>query len=174
MMLKDITVRNAKPKEKLYRLFDGGGLYLEVLPTGGKYWRLKYRFAGKEKRMALGVYSDISLADARERRDKARKLVANGIDQATAKKEEKLQAQLKAGNSFESLAREWHESRKLGWSENYIGKVMESLEKDIFPKLGSRPISEITSPELLSVLRLIESRGMVRPQHFAQFFFISM
>src|SRR5277367_4576210 len=109
MKLKDTTLKNAKPREKAYKLFDGGGLYLEVQPSGGKYWRLKYRFGGKEKRIALGVYSDISLQEARERRDKARKLVANGNDPSELKKEAKRLTAIKAENTVEAIAREWHE-----------------------------------------------------------------
>ncbi|MDE3060721.1 MAG: DUF4102 domain-containing protein, partial [Pseudomonadota bacterium] len=106
MMLKDTAVRNAKAKEKMYRIFDGGGLYLEVLPAGGKYWRLKYRFAGKEKRLALGVYPDVSLADARDRRAEARKALAAGSDPGEVKKEAKRLAILKGENTFEAVARE--------------------------------------------------------------------
>src|SRR5208337_2918273 len=111
MSLKEIHIRNAKPKSKLYRLFDGGGLYLEVSPTGGKYWRYKYRYAGKEKRLALGVYPDVGLADARELHASARKALARGIDPGVAKKEAKRQILLKSGNTFEAIAREWHQNR---------------------------------------------------------------
>src|SRR5947209_20267064 len=109
MTLKDVTVRNAKPKKKRYKLFDGEGLYLEVLPAGGRYWRLKYRVAGKEKCLALGVYPHIGLADARGRRAEARKLLAAGKDPGETKKEAKRLATLKSANSFEVVAREWLE-----------------------------------------------------------------
>src|SRR5205809_784036 len=116
MTLKDVTVRNAKPSTKKYKLFDGEGLYLEVLPTGAKYWRMKYFFAGKEKVLALGVYPHITLADARELRTQARKLLANGLDPGDAKKEAKRAATLKRANSFEVIAREWFEKRKHEWA----------------------------------------------------------
>src|SRR3989338_1149888 len=111
-MLTNIAVRNAKPQKKLYRKFDSQGLYLEVTPQGGKYWRYKYRFNNKERRMALGVYPNISLVEAREKRDQARKLLANGIDPSFAKKEHKLQRIIKSANTFEAVAREWHEHKK--------------------------------------------------------------
>jgi integrase len=159
MMLKDITVRNAKPKDKTYRLFDGGGLYLEVLPAGGRYWRFKYRFAGKERRLAFGVYPDVSLADARERRDQARKVLAAGNDPGELKKEAKRLATLQAENNFESIAREWRESQKHRWVNKYYQTMIVRLERHVFPKLGNRPITEISAPEILSVMRVVEKSG---------------
>src|SRR6516165_11158338 len=116
MHLKDITVRNAQPKAKRYKMFDGDGLYLEVLPTGAKYWRMKYFFSGKEKRLALGVYPHVSLSDARERRAQARKVLAAGRDPVEAKKEAKRVAAFKSANTFEVVAREWLEKRKHAWA----------------------------------------------------------
>ena len=159
MMLTDTAVRNAKPKEKMYRLFDGGGLYLEVLPSGGKYWRIKYRYAGTERRLALGVYPDVSLADAREHRAQARKILAAGNDPSEAKKEAKRQVILKHENNFEAIAREWYEQRKNKWTTNYSKSRMTRLENHVFPKLGNRPITDITAPELLSVIRVVEKDG---------------
>jgi len=166
-MLTDIAVKNTKPQEKLYRIFDGNGLYLEVNPNGGKYWRLKYRFAGKEKRLALGVYPEISLSDARERRDQARKLVANNIDPSQTKKDAKLQQEVNSENNFETVARLWHENQKLIWTPKHASRVLKRMEADIFPDLGSRPINEITPPGLLRTLKAIESRDAIDLAHRA-------
>lgn len=159
MPLTDSACKNAKPDAKPRKIADGGGLYLEIMPNGSKYWRLKYRFAGKEKRLAFGVYPEVSLAEAREKREKARKQIASQIDPSQAKREEKLQILLKAETSFEVIAREWHTNRSLAWTPRYAEFMMKRLEADIFPKLGNRPIADINAPELLSVLRLIENRG---------------
>lgn len=159
MILKDITCRTSPPKDKLYRLFDGGGLYLEITPAGSKYWRIKYRFAGKEKRLALGVYPDVSLADAREQRQQARKMLAAGTDPSEAKKAAKRETILKHENTFEAIAREWHDHFKHKWTPQVVISSMRRLENHIFPKLGTRPISEITPPELLSVVRIVEKTG---------------
>ncbi|MBT5107022.1 MAG: integrase arm-type DNA-binding domain-containing protein [Porticoccaceae bacterium] len=159
MSLTDTKVRNSKPTEKTQKLFDGNGMYLEISPKGGKWWRLKYRFAGKEKRISLGVYPDTSLKDARTRKDEARKLLANGVDPSIARKAQKLQTFEAAVNSFEAVGNEWLLKQKHRWSEVHFTKVTAMLEKNLFPWLGSRPISEITPRELLEVLRKIESRG---------------
>ncbi len=159
MPLKDITVRNAKPKDKKYKIFDGEGLYLEVLPTGGKYWRIKYFFAGKEKCLALGVYPHISLADARERRAQARKLLANGVDPGDAKKETKRLLIAKHENTFEVVAREWHENRLTKWSPEHAKKILKRLETHVFPRIGPRPIADIAAADLLSAMRKIEEHG---------------
>jgi integrase len=159
-MLTNTAILRLKPKEKLYRVFDGRGLYLEISPSGSKYWRLKYRYLGKERRMALGVYPDISLAIARERREDARKLVAVGIDPAEARKEDKRAAIVNANNTFEVVAREWHENQKDKWTPKHALNVTRRLETDVFPYIGPRPIADIEPPELLnSVLRRIERRG---------------
>jgi integrase len=157
MPLTDTRARNAKPKEKTYRLSDEKGMYLEVMPTGARYWRMKYRFVRKEKRLALGVYPEVSLAQARERRDSARKLLAQNIDPSHARKQDKRAAKVRAENSFEAIAREWVTKQR--WTARHTRKVLCSLEADIFPDLGGRPISEITAPELLDTLRKIERRG---------------
>lgn len=166
-MLTDVMIRNAKPKEKLYRLFDGGGLYLEITPAGGKYWRFKYRFIGKEKRLAFGVYPEVSLVEAREKRDKSRKQIANNIDPSEAKKEAKRQLQANTEHSFEIIAREWHEHRKMGWTPRHGTYVLRRLEADIFPVIGFRQINDITAPELLALLRDIEKRGAIEIAHRA-------
>jgi hypothetical protein len=159
MPLTDSTIRQAKPKEKPYKLSDGGGLFLLVQPGGGKWWRYKYRYAGKEKMLALGTYPDISLADARGRHAQARRLLADGNDPGEIKREAKRQLVLNAESSFEAIAREWHEKRKPEWKLGSAKTVLNRLENDILPKLGNRPVAEITAPEVLSMLRHIEGRG---------------
>lgn len=163
MRLTDTTVRKAKPTDKTQRLFDGGGLYLEITPAGGKRWRQKYRFAGKEKLLAHGTYPDVSLAEARERRDKARKLLANGVDPGQHRQAEKAAGAERAGNSFEVVAREWLTKRD--WVPNYTAKVTAWLENDVFPYIGGRPVAELTAPEFLRVGRRIEDRGAIESAH---------
>lgn len=167
MPLTDIAIRSAKPRDKAYKLSDGGGLFLWVQPSGGKWWRYKYRFLGKEKLLALGSYPDTSLAEVRERHAQARKTLAGGIDPGEARKEAKRSALLNAENSFESIAREWHTMKSNSWEPRYAGFLLKRLEADIFPKLGSRPIRDITAPELLSVIRIIEKRGALEMAHRA-------
>ncbi len=159
MPLSDTAIRNAKPKTKPYKLPDSGGLYLLIHPSGGKRWRYKYRWLGKEKLLAFGTYPDVKLVEAREAHAKARKILAAGNDPGEAKKEEKRQVAINHENSFEAIAREWHESRKEIWTPRYAEFMLKRLEADVFPKLGARPIANISAPELLSVLRLIEKRG---------------
>jgi hypothetical protein len=165
MPLTDVQVRNAKPQDKPIKLFDGGGLYLSVQPTGGKWWRYKYRFLGKQKLLALGVYPDVSLAEARERHAQARKALAAGNDPSEAKKEAKRIAKLNSENTFEALAREWYEQRKHKWTTNYSHSRMERLENHAFPKLGNRPIAEIMVLEPLSVIRIVEKSGALDIWH---------
>lgn len=157
--LSDAAVRNAKPKTKPYKLADGEGLFLLVMANGSKYWRLKYFFGGKERTLALGVYPDISLADARDRRAQAKKLIATGTDPSEAKKHAKHLAVAKAANSFEAIAREWYGQREHEWSPKTAGMVLDRLERHILPKLSQRPISEINAPEVLEVLRVVEASG---------------
>ncbi len=157
--LSDAAVRNAKPKTKPYKMSDGEGLFLLVTPAGGKYWRLKYFFGSKEKLLALGVYPEISLTDARERRAQARKMLAAGNDPAEAKKDARRKLLQTQENTFEAVAREWHTKRRPKWTSNYAKKTLRRLELDIFPRLGTRPLASITAPELLSVIRKIEERG---------------
>lgn len=165
MPLTDILCKTAKPKEKPYKLADSAGMFLLVSPSGSKYWRLKYRFAGKEKLLALGVYPEVSLKEARDKRDIARKQISAGIDPSQNKKEEKLQIIIKTENSFESVAREWHIKQKASWTEKQGIKVLRRLEMDIFPAIGSKTIEEITAPELLSALRAAEERGATYTAH---------
>jgi len=138
---------------------DGEGLFLLVTPSGSKYWRLKYFFAGKEKLLALGVYPDVTLSDARERRAQARKVLAGGNDPSEAKKEAKRLLTDKHANTFELVAREWHQTRLAKWTPLYAKKTLTRLETHVFTKLGTRPIAEITTHELLSAMRTIEARG---------------
>jgi integrase len=159
MSLTDIKVRNAKPAAKPYKLSDGGGLFVTVQPTGGKWWRYKYRFAGKEKLLALGAYPDVSLADARERHSQARKALAAGTDPGEAKKEAKRTVLLSSENTLESIGREWHEHLKHKWTAAHAKYMLSILEKSMFPNLGARPIKDISAPEILSVVREIEKRG---------------
>ncbi|MHC1698736.1 MAG: tyrosine-type recombinase/integrase [Geobacteraceae bacterium] len=163
MALKDIQIKTAKPKEKDYKLTDGGGLYLLVTSGGSKLWRFKYRFDGKEKLLAIGVYPDISLAEARDRRQEARNLVANGIDPSAERKAAKQKrADLKA-NSFETIAREWHEHmvENKEWSDEHAATIMNRLTQDIFPWIGSKPITEVTAKEIKAILDRIRSRGVI-------------
>src|SRR5579884_811475 len=159
--LSDSKVRNAKPRMKPYKIADGEGLFLCITPSGGKYWRLKYFFGGKEKLLALGVYPEITLADARERRAQARKSLAMGQDPGEAKKEAKRLATLKSANTFDAVAREWFEKRKAGWAPSSARTMLDRLERHAFPKLGPRPIADIMAPEVLAMLRGVEGRGTV-------------
>lgn len=158
--LTEMQVRKAKPADKPYRLADGKGLYLEVMPNGSRYWRMKYRFDGKEKRAAFGVYPEVSLADARRACLDARKQLAAGCDPTEQKREAKRVRAIEATSTFEVIAREWFASQKDGWTEVYAGKVINSLDIDVFPRIGSKPIRDIEAPEMLEIVRAVESRGV--------------
>lgn len=159
MKLNARQIDTAKPKEKAYKLADGGGLYLLVKPNGGKYWRLKYRVAGKEKLLALGVYPEVTLADARAKREDAKRGIAGGIDPMEAKREEKIARETQLNNTFKDIALEWHSSKLKKWSAGYASDILEAFNKDVFPYIGKKPIAEIKPLELLNVLRRIEGRG---------------
>lgn len=159
MKLNARQVDAAKPREKAYKLADGAGLYLEVIPSGSRYWRMKYRFNGKEKRMAFGVYPAVSLAQARALRDEAKKKLAEGIDPSFAKKEEKLVRDVQLNNTFQAVALEWHGTKVSQWSEGYASDIIEAFNKDIFPYIGQLPVNDIKPLVLLNVLRRMESRG---------------
>ena len=163
--LSDVQVRNAKPKEKDFKLSDGQGLYLLVTTTGGKLWRLDYSFAGKRKTLALASYPAVSLADARQRRDDAKKLLANGVDPGAIRKAQKAATVAETENSFEVVAREWHGKFSGTWSDCHAETTMGRLQLDVFPVMGARPIAEIKAPELLAMLRRIESRGALETAH---------
>ncbi|MEB6473474.1 tyrosine-type recombinase/integrase [Klebsiella oxytoca] len=159
MKLNARQVDAAKPREKAYKLADGAGLYLEVVPSGSRYWRMKYRFNGKEKRMAFGVYPAVSLAQARALRDEAKKKLAEGIDPSFAKKEEKLVRDVQLNNTFQTVALEWHGTKVGRWSEGYASDILEAFNKDIFPYIGQQPVNDIKPLVLLNVLRRMENRG---------------
>lgn len=165
MPLTDVEVRSARPRDKAYRLTDGLGMYLEVSPAGGKYWRFKYRFAGKEKRLALGVYPEVSAKEARMRRDDARRSLANGVDPGIERRVQKAASVERAANSFEAVAREWFARQAPGWAASHADKIIGRLENDVFPWLGGRAIAEIKAPEVLSVLRRVEARGALDTAH---------
>ncbi len=167
MALTDTTIRNAKPGPKPTRLFDGGGLYLEVSPAGGKLWRVKYRFAGKERRLALGSYPATSLKDARSKRDDAKRLLEAGIDPGETRRTEKLRQEELAANSFETVAREWLLKHMANRSPSHSTKVTRRLEREVFPYLGHRPIAEIKPPEILAVVQRIERRNILESAHRA-------
>ncbi|MBW2670657.1 MAG: DUF4102 domain-containing protein, partial [Deltaproteobacteria bacterium] len=155
MPLTDTAIRNAKPQNKQYKLTDEKGMYL-LVKKAGKYFRLDYRFAGKRKTLALGVYPDVKLAEAREKRDDARKMISNGIDPCQVRKTQQSIQMEQAENCFEAIAREWHGKYSTKWADSHAKKIIRRLELYVFPWLGSRPIAQITPPELLAVLRKIE------------------
>ncbi|HBS6781896.1 TPA: tyrosine-type recombinase/integrase [Klebsiella pneumoniae] len=159
MPLNDMQIRRAKPEAKAYTLGDGQGLSLLIEPNGSKSWRFRYRYAGKPKMISLGVYPTITLADARSRRDDARKLVAEGKNPSEVRKEQKIALQTESESAFEKIATEWHQMKSTKWSEGYASDIMEAFKNDIFPYVGTRPIGEIKPLELLNVLRKIEKRG---------------
>ncbi len=158
-MLTDTEIRKVKPTEKPQKISDGGGLFLLVTPQGGKLWRLAYRFAGKQKTLAFGEYPTIGLADARGKREEAKKQLANGIDPSATKKAAKTANQDAVANSFEVIAREWHGTHMANKSEDHAKKTLINFEKDIFPWLGKLPITSIEAPDVLSVVKRIEQRG---------------
>jgi len=158
--LTDIQVKNAKPKDKAYKLADGGGMYLEVTPTGSKLWRMKFRQAnGSESRLAFGTYPEVSLLEAREKRLEARKQIAQGMDPGQARRKAKEESASASANTFEKIAREWHTNRLSAWSATTAKETINRLEKDIFPEIGKLPIASITHPQMIAALRKIEARG---------------
>jgi len=167
MPLTDTAIRNAKPGEKPAKIFDERGLFLLVTPAGGKWWRLRYKFDGKEKLLSLGTYPDTSLKDARTRRDDARKLLADGVDPGENRKAVKAARQVRAANSFEVVAREWYAKQAPNWAEHHGNRIIRRFERDIFPWIGGRPIADVTAPELLAAVQRIESRGALETAHRA-------
>lgn len=163
MALTDTAIRNAKHTAKPLKLFDGGGLYLLVNPTGGRWWRLDYRFAGKRKTISLGTYPAVPLKKARENREEARKQLAAGIDPGAARKAVKTAT----ADSFEAVAREWHAKNSPKWATSHAEKVIRRIEREVLPWIGVRPAREVTAPELLAVLRRIEGRGAIEVAHRA-------
>jgi len=168
MSLTDIKVRAAKSQDKSYKLSDSGGLFLLVNSTGSKYWRLKYRLEGKEKLLAIGVYSNVSLAEAREKRDQAKKQMANGVDPSIVKKVSKQTVKMRAEGNFEFVAREWHLKKKAIWTPKHGELIIRRLENYVFPWLGACNVGEISAPQLLEVLRRIEYKGALETTHRVQ------
>lgn len=167
-MLSDTQIRSTKPAAKALRLYDERGLYLEVTPSGGRWWRLRYRFDSREKLLSMGTYPDTSLKAAREKRDRARELLAQGIDPSDARRAEKQSRSQGIVNSFEAVAREWHATVHVAKvSAGHAARTLIRLEKDVFPWLGGQTISEIKAPQLLQAMRRIESRGAIETAHRA-------
>jgi integrase len=164
-MLTDRACRQAKPAEKDYKLGDAYGLYLFVRPSGHKSWRWKYRIGGKEKRIVFGAYPDVTLQEARDLREAAARELRTGNDPMVDRRQRAAAQVARAGNTFEIIAREWHESQKPTWSTRHASLVMATLENDVFPRIGSLPISAITAPLVIEVLRPIEQRGAIETAH---------
>jgi integrase len=161
MPLTDARLRNAKRNSKPYKLSDGGGMYLLVTPDGARYWRLDYRFAGKRRTLALGVYPTVTLSSARSRREDARALLDKNLDPSVAKKATKRAAKPASDNTFEAVAREWLENQRRRLAPRYLALLLARLEADVFPQIGSRPVTVIDAPELLEMLRKVEKRGVI-------------
>ncbi|BAO29367.1 tyrosine-type recombinase/integrase [Sulfuritalea hydrogenivorans] len=160
-MLTELECKNAAPKDKPYRLFDGGGLYLEIVPTGAKYWRLKYRYGGKEKRLAIGVYPTVTARQAREKAQEGKRTLSEGRDPSSERRAHKLVAKVSAESSFEAVAREWLRRRTPTLTDKHVERVLARLVNNLFPWVGGKPIADISAPELLSALRRVEERGAV-------------
>jgi hypothetical protein len=167
MPLTDVASRKAKADEKTTKLSGERGLYLELSPAGGKRWRLKYRIEGKEKLLSLGVYPDVGLKEAREHRDAARKVLADGVDPSEHRKAQKAAKADRAGNSFEVITREWFTKYSSTWVGYHGDRILKRFERNIFPWIGERPIAEVTAQNLLAVIRRIESRGAIGTAHRA-------
>lgn len=164
MPLTDTKIRNSKPRDKQYKMFDTGGLFMIVAPSGGKWWRFKYRFGGKEKLLSFGTYPEVGLAKARTKRDRAREQVSDGIDPGQVRKALKA-AKTNNENTFEVIAREWHTKFTPTWTPGHAKAILRRLELNVFPWMGSQPIIEIKAPEVLMTLRRIESRGALESAH---------
>lgn len=167
MALTDLAIRKAKAKDKAYKLFDERGLFLLVNPNGSKWWRIKYRWAKKEKMLSLGTYPEVPLNEARSARDNLRRQIANGIDPSVIRRRTKLTNELKESNTFKVVALEWFEQNRKTWVEDHANRIIRRLEKDIFPWLGTTPVSEITAADFLPQLRRIELRGAIETAHRA-------
>jgi integrase len=163
--LSDFKIKKARPQQKPVSLFDGGGLFVLVTPTGGRLWRFKYRFAGKNKLLSFGPYPEISIAAARRKREEARTMLAEGVDPGQVRKVQKAVGVTATENAFEVVAREWHEKFYDRWTPGHAATLLKRLERDVFPWVGSRTIGEIKAPELLSVIRRVESRGTLDTAH---------
>ena len=165
MSLSDIAIRRARPGSKARKMFDGRGLYLEITPRGGKYWRVKYRFGGKEKRISLGVYPDVSLKEARQGCEDARRLLTREIDPSEHRRALKAARRHQVSNSFEAVAREWFARHTPNWGESHSSRLISHLERDIFPWIGGKPVAGVTPSQLLEVARRVEQRGALETAH---------
>ena len=165
MRLTDIAIRRAQPAKKSRKMFDGRGLYLEVAPRGGKWWRFKYRFGGKEKRLSLGVYPDVSLKEARLRCEDARRMLTREIDPSEHRQALKATRAQEASNSFEAVAREWFTKHAPNWADGHSSRVISQLKRDVFPWIGGKPVATVTASQLLSVVRRVEERGALETAH---------
>ena len=165
MKLTDVNIKKAKPSDKTRKLFDGGGLYIQIESTGGKLWRYKYRFDGKEKRLTFGKYPDVSLQEARKRHSEAREQLAQGLDPSEVRKTQKAARAERAAHSFEIIAWEWFERWKGNKAADTVTRALYALKKDILPYMGKRPVSEIKTAEVLTVLQRIEDRGRLNLAH---------
>lgn len=168
MPLTDSAIRTAKPGEKARKLSDGGGLFLLVSPNGGKWWRLKFRFEGKEKLLSLGTYPEVGLREAREKREEMRRMLAAGVDVSENRKANKAARAEANANSFEVIAREWFAKYSPRWAASHSDKLIRRLERDIFPWMGKRPVADISAADVLDVLRRIEDRGAIETAHRAK------
>lgn len=167
MALSDVTVKNLKPTDKMFKVYDERGLYLEITPQGSKRWRFKYRFLKKEKLLSLGVYPDVKLKEARERRDEMRRLLAQDIDPSLHRKSTKEASLISAANSFELVAMEWHSKYSSSWVESHSSRILTRLKRDIFPWIGSKSIAKLSPQEILKCIQRIESRGALETAHRA-------
>ncbi len=167
MALTDTAIKSAKPTDKPVKMTDGDGLYLLLNPNGGKWWRFDYRFDGKRKTLSMGVYPDVSLRDARDRRDAARKQIANGIDPGEHRKAHKSARADAVANSFEAVAREWFSKMLPTWTPDHADKIIKRFERDVFPWIGGKPIADLNAPEVLTTVRRIEARGRLETAHRA-------
>ena len=165
MRLTDVAIRRAQPSKKSRKMFDGRGLYLEVSPRGGKWWRLKYRFEGKDKRISLGVYPDVSLKEARQRCEDDRRLLAGGVDPSAHRQALKAAKAQRDSNTFEAVAREWFTKQAPSWAPSHSSLIMSRLQRNIFPWLGGKPIADINASQLLEVVLRIEQRGVLETAH---------
>jgi len=159
--LTDVQARKAKPAEKDYKLADAGGLYLFVTRAGFKSWRMKYRFGGKEKRLTFGPYPEVTLVEAREHRDAARRQLRENLDPAIERRKARAASAVNAGTTFEKMARAWHAVQTPRWSQNYAALVLRALERDVFKHIGAMPLRDIDAPLVLSTLRKVEARGSI-------------
>jgi len=167
MSLSDTAIRNAKPTEKVFKMYDQQGLFIQITPSGGKWWRFKFRFNGKENLLSLGTYPEVSLKMAREKRDDARRLLAEGVNPSEQRKAYKASKRNNATNSFESIAREWLASHMRNKADSHKSKVQRRLEIYIFPWVGNKPINELTAPEILDAVKRIERLGIIETAHRA-------